>query len=84
LSLISGQESLAELKDLILQVSQACRAKQTYFPCPFFITGTLSYASLTVLVNSLTRKACLDLFQMELVCRSQEVGPCSYKCQKMS
>jgi len=80
LSLITGQESLAELQDLILQLSQACPAKQPHLQCPFFIIGTLSRASQTVLVNQLTHKACLDLFQMELDCRSQAVAPSLSEC----
>jgi len=76
-SLITGQETLEELRNLIIQFSQACPAKQTHFQCPFFIIGTLSYASLTKLVNNFPREACLDLFQMEWNCRSQAMAPCS-------
>lgn len=77
MSLITGQETLEELRNLIIQFSQACPAKQTHFQCPFFIIGTLSYASLTKLVNNFPREACLDLFQMEWNCRSQAMAPCS-------
>jgi hypothetical protein len=37
--------------------------------------GTLSLTSLTTLVNSLSREACLDLFKMEQNCRSQATAP---------
>ena len=76
LALITGKESLEELKSMVLQFSQACPAKQASLECPFHIMGTLSHATLTTLVESLSRETCLDLFQMELDCRSQANSPC--------
>ena len=64
-SLITGQESLAELRKKIIEFSQAGRSRQTHLHGPFQIMGSLSYDSLNTLVNSLSREACLDLFKME-------------------
>jgi|GEM_PF-2161921 len=70
LPLITGEESLTELRKMIIRYSEA--AQQTSEPwksslkSPFIVMGTLSYASLNALVNSLSRKACLELFRMEL------------------
>jgi len=75
-SLITGQEPLDELRRLIIQFSQACPASAAHLACPFHIMGTLSHASLTTLVNSLPRMACLDLFKMEHDCRSQYTTVC--------
>ena len=79
LPLISGQESLEELRLMIIQISHACSAKKSW-ECPFHIMGTLSYDSLTSLVNRLPREACLDLFRMELDSRSKYGVSCEVKC----
>ncbi len=79
LSLITGQESLEQLRELIIQYAASCPANETHLVCPFHIMGTLSYSSLTTLVNRLPRQACLDLFEMEQRCRSQCVIPFAAK-----
>ena len=76
LTWITGQESLEELRQMIIQFSNSCPAKQTHLECPFHIMGTLSHASMTTLVESLSHESCLALFQMELECRSQINNPC--------
>lgn len=73
LPLITGQESLEELRRMVIQFSHACPAKQIHLECPFHIMGTLSHDSLASFVNSLTRQACVNLFQMELECRAKVV-----------
>jgi len=80
LPLITGRESLEELRQLIIELSLACPAEPCRSACPFHVMGTLSHASLTTLVNSLPRKACEDLFQMELESRSQAAAPCATQC----
>ncbi|MEI8289463.1 MAG: hypothetical protein WCH99_08305 [Verrucomicrobiota bacterium] len=84
LPLISGHESLEELRQMIIQFSLACQANENRTECPFHIMGTLSYSSLSTLVNSLTRTACVDLFQLELESRSKPGVPCEVKCQKVT
>ena len=78
-SLITGQEALGELRRLIIDYAQAGPANKTHQAGPFHTLGTLSYASLTTLVNSLPREACLDLFKMEQNCRASAVAPGSLK-----
>jgi hypothetical protein len=82
LSLITGQESLEELRLLVVEFSQACPVKKTNLACPFHIMGTLSHASLATLANSLSRESCLALFKMELDCRSQSNSPCELPLPK--
>ena len=62
-SLLTGQETLAELRNLIVRFSQACPTEQRHFGCPFCILSGLSYASLTNLVRDLSQEVCLDLFK---------------------
>jgi len=78
-SLITGQEPLEELRRLIINYAQAGPADQTHRAGPLHTLGTLSYASLTTLVNSLSREACLGLFMMEQNCRAPAVTPGSPK-----
>jgi hypothetical protein len=75
LSLITGQESLEELRELIIELSQDSLVQPNQLHSPFHIIGRLSYASMTTLVNSLSHKACLELFRMELECRSLTMAP---------
>ena len=77
LPLITGQESLEELRQMIIRFSHVCPAKQIHMECPFHIIGTLSHTSLAALVNGLTREACVNLFQLELDCRSKYGAPCA-------
>ena len=80
--LITGQETLSELRQLIIDYSQASPANQMFQTGPFHIMGTLSLASLTTLVNSLSREACLDLFKMEQNCRAQATDPRTSKAHE--
>jgi hypothetical protein len=71
LSLLTGQETLAELRNLIIQFSRECPEGRRNPGCPFCMMSGLTDASLTNVVNRLSREACVDLFQMELDRRSQ-------------
>jgi len=82
LLLITGQESLAELRQMIIEFSYACPKKQIHLECPFHILGTLSHTSLASFVNGFSREACVDLFQMERECRSLAATPCAPKSQE--
>ena len=81
--LISGQESLEELRQMVIEFCHVCPAKQIHLECPFHIMGTLSRDSLASFVNSLTRQACVNLFQLELDCRSKYGTPCAPKSQEI-
>ena len=71
LSLLTGSESLEELKRAIIHLCQACPASQNHVYCPFRILSGLSHASMTNLVNKMPMASCLNLFEMELNCRAQ-------------
>jgi hypothetical protein len=67
---ITGQESVEELRQLIIEFSQNSLAQSNQLDSPFHIIGTLSYASMTTLINNLSHKNCLELFRMERECRA--------------
>ena len=81
LSLLTGQETLEELRYLIIQLSTRCRDQPNQPQCPFRLLSSLSYAAMTSMVKDLPRITCLDLFQMELECRSQPDSACSLICK---
>ena len=81
--MVAGQELLDELRHMIIEFSHVCPAKQIHMECSFPIMGTLSYASPTALVNGLPRETCVNLFQMELECRSKNGAPCALKSQEI-
>ena len=76
LSLITQRETLAELREMILEFSEACPAGQNHPHCPFRIMAGLSYDSLVSLINHLPQEACVNLFDQELACRSQADALC--------
>jgi hypothetical protein len=69
LPLITGQESVEELRQLIIELAQSSLV-QPNLHSPFHIIGRLSHESMTALINNLSRKNCLELFRMELECRT--------------
>jgi hypothetical protein len=71
LSLLAGNESLAELQAMIIEFTQLCPAGKNHDHCPFHMLSGLSYASLTRLVNNMSHESCLDLFEQERNCRFQ-------------
>lgn len=76
LSLLTGKETLEELRALVFQLSKGCPNQQKHVPCPFAMLASLTHASLTSLVKNLSHQACVDLFQLELTCRSQTNFTC--------
>ena len=71
MSLITGEETLEELRNMIVELSEACPSGWNQPHSPFQILSGLSYASLTNLVKNLPRESCLNLFELELESRSQ-------------
>ena len=71
LSLLTGQESLAELQEIIIRLSERCPAGDNHHFCPFRLLGGLSHASLTCLVNEMNKATCMELFDQERICRTQ-------------
>jgi len=81
LSLLTGRETLEELQYLIIQLSSHCGKQPNQPQCPFRLLTSLSYAAMTSLVKDLPRSACVDLFQVELKCRSLPDSACSLTCK---
>ena len=75
LSLLAGTETLDELKYLILQLTRECPAQRNHPHCPFRLLAGLSYGSAVRMINDMSRETCLNLFELELNCRSQAQPP---------
>jgi hypothetical protein len=75
LSFINGDESEADLKELIVTLTRRCPLGNTHFQCPFRILSGLSYASIIRTVQGLPHEACLQLFEMERECRASLTIP---------
>ncbi len=67
----AGQETLEELRELILQLALIGPAQHSQPTCPFRILSNLTYASLTHLVAGMSRETCLHLFDGEEPCICQ-------------
>ena len=76
LSLITGQETVEELREMIIAFAEACPTGQNHIFCPFRILSGLSYDSLTNLVRHISRESCVGLFEQELACRSRADAAC--------
>ena len=79
MSLLAGDETLEELREMIIEFSEACPIGRNHPYCPFRILSGLSYDSLTNLVSTMSRDTCIALFEQELKCRSQAETPCRNK-----
>jgi hypothetical protein len=74
--LISGEESEAELRSLIVQIVMKFPQVEAHPHCPFHMLSGLSYTSMSTTVNALSRAACLGLFEMERDCRAVCAAAC--------
>lgn len=75
LSLITGQETLEELKSMIIYLSQECPVHKSHPHCPFRVMSGLSYSSVTLLVKGMPHESCVNLFELELNYRSKGDQP---------
>lgn len=75
LPLVHGQESLAELRSLCVQLAGKCPCGHTHHECPFRLLSGLSYCSLSHLVETMSAEDLRELFVMELACRSLAHNP---------
>jgi hypothetical protein len=75
-SLLTGSETVEELREIIVHLCHACPAKNNHAHCPFRTMSGLSFHAIANLVKNLPRESCLNLFEMELKCRSQQESPC--------
>lgn len=76
LSFLTGQEPVADLRNMIVHYSQTCPVTQNDPQGPFRILSSLDYASLTALVKEMSRETCLNLFEQEFECRSRSGNEC--------
>jgi hypothetical protein len=71
LSAITGNETDAQLRELILEFVQNCPAELSHPHCPFRMLNTLSRDSFRNLVEGMSRETMVFLFDTECECRNQ-------------
>ncbi len=78
LSLLTGTETEAEVRQLIIhlvqecQYSQLCPAGKAHSGCPFRAMAGLSYHSMKDMAETMPFADCLKLFEMEQDCRANQ------------
>ncbi len=70
-TIITGQESDAGLRQMVLEISLRCPLSQTHAHCPFYMLGGLSRTSLEHLVYGMKREAMVFLFDAECELRNE-------------
>jgi hypothetical protein len=70
-AIITGQESDAGLRQMVLEISLRCPLGQTHAHCPFCMLGGLSRTSLENLVYGMKREAMVFLFDAECELRNE-------------
>jgi hypothetical protein len=76
LCLVNGDEPEEKLKDMIFDLARHCPVSRGNDNCPFYKMASLSETALLNLISSLSRQACLDLFDKELICRINHKMEC--------
>ena len=71
LSIITGQEPDAALRQMVLEFSSRCPLSQTHAHCPFCMLGSLSRTTLENLVYGMKREAMIFLFDAECELRNE-------------
>lgn len=80
LSLLTGNEAEAEVRQLIInlvqdcQYSQKCPVGEAHAGCPFRAMAGLSYHSMKDMAESMSFEDCLKLFEIELACRARQLS----------
>lgn len=69
LSVLTGDESDAELRELALRFMEACPVNCDQHHCPFRILGHLYHASSKALINTMSRSGLVSLFEGEVETR---------------
>jgi hypothetical protein len=70
---ITGEESDAELRQLVLELSTRCPLAQAHAHCPFCMLGGLSRTTLENLVFGMKRDAMTFLFDAECELRNEKL-----------
>jgi hypothetical protein len=68
--LISGDETVEELRKAIGQISHHCPLDKVHEKCPFRMFGLLNPQVRDNLINAMTIEACLHFFELERECRA--------------
>lgn len=69
MSVLTGNESDAELRAITLQFVEACPVPCEQTRCPFRILGGLYHVSSRALINSMSRSGLVSLFEAEVESR---------------
>ena len=81
LSLLTGQESEAEVRKFITEIAQEfqyaklCPAGESHLQCPFRALAGLSYHSLRDIAETMSFEDCVKLFDLELESRAKYFTP---------
>jgi hypothetical protein len=82
LSWLTGKESEAEIRKLIIKIVQefqfatACPVGKANAQCPFRAMAGLSYHSMKELAETMPIQDCIKLFELELECRTSGGNKC--------
>jgi hypothetical protein len=71
---IHGNESDAELRELVLEFSRGCPIKLQHSHCPFCLLGGLPPDTLRNLARTMSRQTMLYLFETEYRLRNQSAN----------
>ena len=69
--LLTGRETLAELREMILLRTLSYFTSRNHPEGPFQLLSRLTYTSMANIVNHLPYANCVDLFAMEQACRAR-------------
>lgn len=74
--LFTGQESVEELRNLIILMTAGCSNSSGSADCPLRILSGLTYDSMANWVNSLSRADCLDLIYQAYIADCKTKSSC--------
>ena len=67
--LASANEPVEVLRQRIFDFTVRCPLGMAHLGCPFRLLGGLGYETRRNLISSFTKQQCIDLFEMERICR---------------
>jgi hypothetical protein len=69
--LASPDEPVEVLRQRIFDFTVKCPFAMNHWGCPFRLLSGLGHESRRNLIHSFTKQQCLDLFEMERICREE-------------
>jgi hypothetical protein len=69
-SFIDGNETVEQLRELVMHLTLHCPLGLHQSGCPFSILSGISYESLKQAIGKMSREDCIDLFEMERAVRA--------------